>query len=262
MNDQEIITQLGIKEISKEVSARTKDIQAKIELHGKWLDTDKDEDLVGLRLCESDLDLSRLFLRDIDISICSLNKVNLTRTILRGSNLKYAYMPNAVCLSTVFSGCDLSNSVLTQADCTGASFCGADLSGADLSGANLTDCDLDSADLDGVNLAHANLTGVSLFNTIGDGYYVKTIRISNVYPITYTADRIQIGCENHSIAEWRAFDNERIATMDGQQGISFWATYRDVIFTVIDASPACATISPPKEWTNQYYMQPRDEDSV
>jgi hypothetical protein len=65
---------------------------------------------------------------------------------------------------------------------------------------------------------------------------IKSLQIER-YPITYTCDRLQIGCENHSINEWMQFDNARIAKMD-KGALEWWGKWRSVLFQIIEMSPA------------------------
>jgi|GEM_PF-5770286 len=90
--------------------------------------------------------------------------------------------------------------------------------------------------LDGANLAGAILDGAS--SGIND--YLKSIQLDK-YPICYTSEVLQIGCEKHPINEWREFDDERIIQMDGKAALKFWRKYQDFIFMAIDLAPAKPT---------------------
>jgi hypothetical protein len=46
------------------------------------------------------------------------------------------------------------------------------------------------------------------------------------YPVVLVGESIIIACENHTAAEWAAFDDERIAAMDGTKGARFWRNHR------------------------------------
>ena len=101
---------------------------------------------------------------------------------------------------------------------------------ADLSVANLYRADLSVANLGGANLGGAN----------GVNDWIKCIQIDQ-YPITYTSDVMQIGCERHQINEWREFDDARILKMDGKAALKFWRKYKDWIFQTIELCPAKPT---------------------
>ena len=103
----------------------------------------------------------------------------------------------------------------------GASFRGADLRGADLSGADLRVADLS--------------------NCSGNRSEIKSIFISDVYPITYTYEQLQIGCERHKISQWWEFDNKKILSMNGNTALKFWDKNKELIKMIIDSNPAKAT---------------------
>ena len=126
------------------------------------------------------------------------------------------------------SRADLRDADLRVANLRDADLCGADLRGADLCRANLR----------GANLIVANLTDANLWGSTGNRKEIKSIMISDVYHINYTKDRLQIGCKNHSIAEWKRFDDRRILGMDGKKALTFWRECKDYIFMTIDKFPA------------------------
>ena len=64
---------------------------------------------------------------------------------------------------------------------------------------------------------------------------------SGIYPITYTTEYLQIGCELHKISEWWSFDNDRIKEMDGKEALDFWAENKEFIKMAIEKYPATPT---------------------
>lgn len=120
----------------------------------------------------------------------------------------------------------------------------ANLYGANLYGADLRSADLRSADLSDANLYGADLYGADLRNCSGDRDYIKSLFISDDYPVTYTAEYLQIGCQCHKIAEWWQFDDRAIAEMDGKKALKFWAKYKEFIKSAIELSPAKPTKEP------------------
>ncbi|MDE2202700.1 MAG: hypothetical protein KGJ38_08230 [Burkholderiaceae bacterium] len=38
---------------------------------------------------------------------------------------------------------------------------------------------------------------------------------------------MRIGCQRHSLAEWAAFDDRRIAEMDGRTALRWWAEHKE-----------------------------------
>ena len=102
-------------------------------------------------------------------------------------------------------------------------------------GANLSGASLCLANLIGANLNRASLEGASGIND-----YVKSMQIET-YPICYTHDTMQIGCQRHLISEWFAFDDARIRHMDGRKALDFWRKYKAWIFQTIELCPAKPT---------------------
>ena len=109
---------------------------------------------------------------------------------------------------------------------------GADLRDADLSGA-----DLSGADLSYANLHGADLSGVQLWGTTGNNRHVRSLQCGT-YAVTYTADRMQIGCQNHAITDWWCFDDRRILEMDGRAALEWWRVWKPILQMIIAASPA------------------------
>jgi uncharacterized protein YjbI with pentapeptide repeats len=173
---------------------------------------------------------------------------------LRGVNLSGAYL----------SGAGLSGVDLRDVDLRGADLIGADLSGADLSFANLRDADLSGAILLGANLRDANLRGADLLGAnlrgadlLGANLRFAIMRGANLrganlrqgqkasipplfveglcWPVMVTDCHIMIGCEVHTTDEWAAFDNERIARMDGCSARRFWGQWKKPLLAMARA---------------------------
>jgi uncharacterized protein YjbI with pentapeptide repeats len=169
-----------------------------------------------------------------------LNGINLEWANLEGVNLYGAKLEGANLYGADLNGANLYGAKLEGADLNGANLYGAKLEGADLNGANLEGANLYGADLNGANLNGANLEGANLEGANGVNEYIKCVQIE-AYPITYTADILQIGCQRHSIEDWRTFDSRRIAAMDGKGALKFWAKYKNWIFQTIELCPAKPT---------------------
>ena len=121
---------------------------------------------------------------------------------------------------------------------------GADLLGADLKGADLEGAYLKGANLKGANLKGANLKGADLERTIGNMSEIKSIQVDK-YPITYTHDRMYIGCVSKSIPNWEKTTNNDIkeleSKLDEVGALEWWLKWRDWIFKAIELSPATPT---------------------
>jgi uncharacterized protein YjbI with pentapeptide repeats len=135
-------------------------------------------------------------------------------------------------------GADLSNAILSNAILSNANLYGANLRGANLRGADLNNAILNNANLNRANLSGANLEGANLYGCSGDRSYVKSIFVTDVYPITYTDSVLQIGCERHPIEDWWEFDDDRIISMDGKTALKFWREWKDLLRMIIEKSPA------------------------
>ena len=89
------------------------------------------------------------------------------------------------------------------------------------------------ANLRGADLSDANLNG-----SVGNRKQIKSIFIADEYPITYTFEYMQIGCQRHKIIDWWKFDDKKIIKMDGIRALKFWKEWRDIIKALIEKSPA------------------------
>ena len=181
-----------------------------LENHKLWLNNDG-----GSRANLRDADM-----RDADLSYANLRDANLSGANLRYANLSYANL----------SGANLRGANLFGADLSDANLRDANLSYADLRYANLRDADMRDADL-----SYANLSGTS-----GNMSELKSIFIET-YPVTYTSEILQIGCQKHKIEDWWEFDDEKIISMDGKKALKFWRKCKGFIKTAIELSPANPT---------------------
>ena len=198
------------------------DINQIIEQHALWLDTNGEEG-------------SRANLTRANLYGVSLTHVNLSRANLYGANLTQAN--------------------LTQANLDGVNLYGANLAGVNLEGANLYGANLDWANLTRANLTHANLTHAKLTHTnltstnldyakldgaSGNLNNIKSV-FCDTYPVTYTAEVMQIGCQCHKLEDWWSFDDARIIEMEGKSALKWWRTWKPILQQIIATSPANAT---------------------
>ena len=86
-------------------------------------------------------------------------------------------------------------------------------------------------------LIYADLSNANLSYAVGNLLHLKTI-ICDTYPVTYTAEDMQIGCQRHAIKEWWEFDDRRIVEMDGKTALKFWRKWKPLLQQIIEASPA------------------------
>jgi hypothetical protein len=153
--------------------------------------------------------------------------------------LEVAVKRGAILLGANLSGADLSGAILRGASLRGADLSGADLSGANLSGANLSGASLRGASLSGANLSSANLSGADLIGAdLGQGQKasIPPLFVEGLcWPVMVTDCHIMIGCEVHTTDEWAAFDNERIARMDGCSARLFWGQWKKPLLAMARA---------------------------
>ena len=116
-----------------------------------------------------------------------------------------------------------------------ANLCYANLRGADISYANLS-----GADLRGANLRGANLSGANLRGAIGNMREIKSAQFDQ-WAVTWSADVLAIGCQQHAIEKWRNADPRWIAAMDSG-ATDWWSRYGALVLQLIDASPATGKV--------------------
>jgi hypothetical protein len=165
---------------------------------------------------------------------------NLDGASLIGANLIGANLDGASLNGASLNGANLIGANLDGASLNGASLIGANLDGASLNGASLNGASLNGANIDGANLIGANLIGANLDGAKGINDWIKCIQI-DTYPITYTSEVLQIGCQRHPIAAWAAFSDAEIRNMDGAKALAWRGKYKDWIFATIAMCPAKPT---------------------
>jgi len=137
-------------------------------------------------------------------------------------------------------GANLWGANLRGANLRGANLWGANLRGANLWGANLRGANLWGANLWGANLWGANLRGANLWGCNGNMTHIRSV-FCEQYPVTYTVDVMQIGCQRHPIADWWEFDDKQILEMDGKTALKWWRTWKPILRQIIETAPAEAT---------------------
>jgi uncharacterized protein YjbI with pentapeptide repeats len=180
----------------------------------------------------TDANLRGANLRGADLTGADLTGADLIGADLRGAYLRGAYLRGANLTGADLRGANLRGANLTDADLTDANLRGADLTGADLRGANLRGADLTGADLTG-----AYLRGVRSFNgASGNGQEVKAVQCGT-WPVTYTVDQMQIGCQLHPLSQWWVFTDAEISSMDSK-ALDLWRVWKPILKQIIEASPA------------------------
>ena len=161
----------------------------------------------------------------IDANGADLRRANLRRSNLRGADLRCANL----------RGADLQGADLRCANLRGADLQGADLGCADLGCADLRCAYLQGADLQGADLRDANLQGA-----IGNMREIKSAHFDQ-WPVTWSADVLAIGCQQHAIEKWRNADPRWIAALTCEDS-DWWSRYGALVLQLIDASPATGVV--------------------
>ena len=121
---------------------------------------------------------------------------------------------------------DLRGANLRGANLRGANLRDADLRDADLRGANLSDADLRDADLRGANLRGANLSDAKAAPLIVYGL--------RWYVIISGLGKMRIGCQEHSVEDWKSFDDARITRMNSE-ALEFWNQHKSMLLNMCDS---------------------------
>ncbi|ANI14447.1 hypothetical protein A9C11_10835 [Pseudomonas citronellolis] len=199
-----------------------------LEKHRLWLDDEEGGEQA---------DLNGANLSGANLRGANLSGANLSGAYLRGANLRGANLSGANLSDAYLSGAYLSGANLSGANLSGANLSDANLSDANLSDANLSDANLSDAYLRGANLSDANLRELSsIWGLTGNLREVKAIQ-ADIWPVTYTATHMQIGCQFHTLAEWWAFNDEEISRMDSK-ALAWWTVWKPILQQIIEASPA------------------------
>ena len=75
--------------------------------------------------------------------------------------------------------------------------------------------------------AKADLSHTNLRYAIGNSEEVKSLQIEQ-WLIVYTKDVLAIGCQQHSIQNWFAFDDAKKSAMD-KNALKWWQKWKDIL---------------------------------
>jgi hypothetical protein len=213
---------LNAKELNSMNTYSAVELAEIIEKHRKWLDGEEGGDrasLVGVNLVGVNLDGASL-------DGASLDRASLGGASLVGASLVGASLVGASLVGARLDGVNLDGASLDRASLGGASLVGASLVGASLVGASLV----------GASLGEI----ASLCGCLGNLSEIKSIQCS-LWHVTYTAERMQIGCQLHTLAEWWAFTGDEIGAMDSRAS-DWWLDWKPLLQAIIEVSPAKPTV--------------------
>ncbi len=107
-------------------------------------------------------------------------------------------------------------------------------------GVSLRDANLCGANLRGANLYDANLRGANLCgaNLFGEKLKKPPVLIENLnWSVTITDVHMKIGCQLHTIEDWRSFSDDEIDRMS-PQALVFWKKHNVALLALCDAHGA------------------------
>ncbi|OZI90672.1 pentapeptide repeat-containing protein [Acinetobacter baumannii] len=131
--------------------------------------------------------------------------------------------------------------IAADADLRGANLRGANLRGANLRGANLRGANLRGADLYDANLRGADLRGANLYGADLRGADLRGAKAAPLFVYGLCWDviisglgKMRIGCQEHSVADWKSFDDARITRMDSE-ALEFWNQHKLMLLNMCDS---------------------------
>ena len=151
----------------------------------------------------------------------------------------------AIAQNTNLWDANLVDANLQDANLVGANLRGANLRGANLQDANLQDANLQDANLQDANLQGANLQGANLqdANLRGANLRGANLQDAKNAPMIITGllwtvyidstGMMRIGCQNHSVEDWKNFTDEKIGEMDSK-ALTFWNQYKSMLLSACD----------------------------
>ena len=150
-------------------------------------------------------------LRGANLYCANLHGANLEDANLRDANLHFA---------------NLEDANLLDANLLDANLCSANLENANLENANLENANLRGANLHGANLHGANLRGAKNSPLVINGLNWD-VQINGT-------GMMRIGCQNHSIEDWKSFTDEQISQM-ASDALEFWNQHKSMLLGVCDS---------------------------
>ncbi|MDC5100963.1 pentapeptide repeat-containing protein [Acinetobacter baumannii] len=138
--------------------------------------------------------------------------------------------------SAIADGANLYGANLRGANLYGANLRGADLRDANLYGANLRGADLRDANLYDANLYGANLRGADLRDANLYGAKASPLIVYGLRwgVIINGLGKMRIGCQEHSVEDWKSFDDARITRMDSE-ALEFWNQHKSMLLNMCDS---------------------------
>ena len=155
---------------------------------------------------------------------------------LRGANLRGANLHGANLEDATLCGANLEDANLRGSNLCGSNLWDANLHGANLHGATLCGATLRGANLRGSNLWDANLWDANLWDANLRDAKNSPLVINGLNWDVYISGTgmMRIGCQNHSIEDWKSFTDGRISIM-ASDALEFWNQHKSMLLGVCDS---------------------------
>ena len=169
-----------------------------------------------------------------------------------GELLKGALKANVSFYRANFSSADFRGANFSSADFRGANFRGADFRGADFRGVDFRDVDFRDVDFRGANFRYAHFRGANFssadfrganFSSADFSISKHQYKIGNMrewhsmqldtYEIGFNNRLLCIGCQQHTIKEWKNFTDDEISKLD-DYALEWWNKWKEHIFKSIN----------------------------
>ncbi len=178
----------------------------------------------------------------VNLAFANLKNVHLVGSSLRNVNLSNANLKGAY-----ISYADLWHANLAFADLSGAhiertSTLGANLTSAVFKFTQFRDVYMRNAFIEYANFYGVNLDDVNMYGVSGVNRYIKCLQMGP-FPVAYTAEVLQIGCERHLISTWKTYTDDDISAICGASTLGLWKKHKQWLFDTIERFPAIPTDS-------------------
>ena len=84
------------------------------------------------------------------------------------------------------------------------------------------------------DLSWSNLSGSNLSGSNGNCIEIKTVQ-TDIWHVCMTANVMQIGCEQHTLIEWKNFNDDEISAMESR-ALEFWENWKKLLFKIHEKS--------------------------
>lgn len=191
-------------------------------------------------------DLSEYVFEKCDLQRANFDGAQLYNTVFSNCNLQEAVFHRAKGI-LIFENCDMralkarrlvaNNSRFTNCYLYDAWLLHADLSRSLMHNCDFTEAKLRRAVLANAEIVNCEFTHAALQGCVGDGHVILSMQLGQ-FSVTIHEDFVQIGCQGHTIHEWRRFDEHAIHAMNTMLAVDWDRQWRPVIEAVLERRDA------------------------